>query len=243
MASTFLVLTNKLLRRFNEPVLTSSTFPNATGVHLVAQDFINDGIRWINLEDYEWPFNYTSGSQTLTADDYDYDLPAATKVVDWDTFFLREAEPTSAVKARAISQLPYDEYVRLGYREQNANTATGDGGIPVMISPGQNENFLVYPVPDLAYKIDFEYWAVPTDLSAHGDTTVIPTRFDPVIVLGASYYLHLFRGDVESAREVEKRFTDAVGRMRGQLVNTTRLYRVHDTRTGGTLRSHFFYGG
>ena len=41
MATTFLQLTNELLRELNEVALTSSTFANAIGVQQHAKDLIN----------------------------------------------------------------------------------------------------------------------------------------------------------------------------------------------------------
>ena len=50
MATTFLTLTNELLRRLNEVTLTTSTFATAKNVQAIAKDAINSSIREILQE-------------------------------------------------------------------------------------------------------------------------------------------------------------------------------------------------
>ncbi len=45
MATTFLTLTNELLRRLNEVTLTTDTFAGAKNVQAIAKDSINSSIR------------------------------------------------------------------------------------------------------------------------------------------------------------------------------------------------------
>jgi hypothetical protein len=239
MGSTFLTLTNSVLEQLNEVQLTAGNFAAATGVQAVAKSSVNRAIREINNDNYEWPFNHAYTSQTLTADDWEYDFGATTKTVDWDTFFLAEDTPTTATRGKHLPVIPYDEYVSKGYRRDNENTAVGSGKEPQFIIPGQSQNFFVYPVPDVAYSIEFEHWTMPVDLSADDDTTTIPVQFDAVIFHRAIYYLYLFKEDLDAAREADEEYEDSIGRMRGQLINANKFLRVTDTRTGGRRISSF----
>jgi hypothetical protein len=54
---------------------------------------------------------------------------------------------------------------------------------------------LLYPFPNKAYTIKFDYYTYPTDLSAYGDTTSIPDRFAPVIIDGATAFVYQYRGE------------------------------------------------
>jgi len=90
--ATFLALTNRLLRRLNEVELTTATFANATGFHAEAKDAINDAIREINNSEFEWPFNFVSGSQTLSVGQQLYDLDVPINAVDWDSFYLHKQD-------------------------------------------------------------------------------------------------------------------------------------------------------
>ena len=44
MATTYLTLTNSVLRELNETELTSSTFSSSRGIQTAVKDFINKGI-------------------------------------------------------------------------------------------------------------------------------------------------------------------------------------------------------
>ena len=70
------------------------------------------------------------------------------------------------------------------------------GGVPRSIVRTPDNNYLVYPYPDKAYSLVFDYYTFPDDLSAHGDTTSIPDRFSPVIVDGATAYVYQYRGEL-----------------------------------------------
>ena len=56
MATTYLQLTNELLREMNEVVLTSSNFSSAIGLQAHAQDCVNRAYLDIVLEEPQWPF-------------------------------------------------------------------------------------------------------------------------------------------------------------------------------------------
>ena len=63
------------------------------------------------------------------------------------------------------------------------------GGVPEYVVRTPDNNYLLYPFPNKAYAIKFDYYTFPADLSAHGDTTTIPDRFAPVIVDGATAFV------------------------------------------------------
>ena len=63
------------------------------------------------------------------------------------------------------------------------------GGIPRKIVRTADNNYLVYPFPNKQYVLKFDYYTFPTELSAHGDTTSIPARFDSVVVDGATAFV------------------------------------------------------
>ena len=56
MSSTYLELTNELLRELNEVALTSSTFASALGVQQHVKDSINRAYFDIITEEPQWPF-------------------------------------------------------------------------------------------------------------------------------------------------------------------------------------------
>ena len=66
MALTFLTLTNSVITRMNEVVLTSSSFTNARGIQVQCKNAVNEAIRYINQREFGYPFNHASETKTLT---------------------------------------------------------------------------------------------------------------------------------------------------------------------------------
>ena len=92
MATTYLTLTNKVLRELNETELTSSTFASSRGVQTAVKDFVNKGIHDIYNETGEIPLLYSRTSQDLIVGDNEYDFPANFRKADMDSFFLKPKE-------------------------------------------------------------------------------------------------------------------------------------------------------
>ena len=65
MATTYLTLTNKVLRELNETELTSSTFASSRGIQTAVKDFVNKGIHDIYNETGEIPLLYARTTQNL----------------------------------------------------------------------------------------------------------------------------------------------------------------------------------
>ena len=111
MATTYLTLTNRVLRELNETELTSSTFSSSRGVQTAIKDFVNKGIHDIYNETGEIPLLYSRTTQNLIVGDNEYSFPNDFRKADMDSFFLK---PT--------------ELVTNGEFESNINNwTTGDG--------------------------------------------------------------------------------------------------------------------
>ena len=83
--ATFLSLTNSVLARLNEVQLTSSNFSNARGIQVQAQNAVNESIRYVNQREFQYPFNHTTKSQTLSPGIVRYSIPTDAKHVDYNT--------------------------------------------------------------------------------------------------------------------------------------------------------------
>jgi hypothetical protein len=86
MATTYLTLTNSVLRELNETELTSSTFSSSRGIQTAIKDFINKGIHDIYNETGEIPLLYSRTTQDLTVGDNEYNFPADFRKADMDSF-------------------------------------------------------------------------------------------------------------------------------------------------------------
>lgn len=243
--STFLSLTNRVLRHFNEVQLTSSNFATATGFQVTVQDYVNEAIREIQQSEYEWPFNHHTTSQVMTVGAVpniaalsQYSLPTDCESVDWDTFQLVEdLTLTNPVVQKYLPVKDYDYFIQndaANDADQAAriNAGTGSFGVqpPQYIYRTQDLKFGVHPIPDQAYTIKYEWWGFPSELSAYGDTTTIPSRFDHVIAKAALQRAYAFRGNVPMTNIYKKWKEEGISKMRELLIN--RYKTVRDGRVG-----------
>jgi len=124
MAETYLTLTNKVLARLNEVELTSSTFTSGRGIQTQVKNAINEAVRYINQREYNYPFNHSTKTQTLTAGVVRYSIPTTAKVVDYNTFRIVK-DSDLAVNGGQLSILNYNDYIsRSVEQEDEINTTT-----------------------------------------------------------------------------------------------------------------------
>jgi len=233
--STFLTLTNKVLRHFNEVQLSSSNFATAQAFQDFAKDAVNDAIRHIEEAETEWPWAWNETTQVLTGSTSEYAFPTTTldtvERIDWDSFLLKRDDTLSpTVSERKIEYIPWDEYLdRFALRD--ANRATPDTSIrePMYVTWKQEQDsYLLTPVPDRAYSVYFEWWSFRADLDAYDDTTRIPTRYNHVIDSHAKSSCYDFRGDDRRAATYFKRYERGLAIMRKNLID--REYSLRDSR-------------
>ena len=98
-------------------------------------------------------------------------------------------------------------------------TQFDSGGVPQFIVRTLDNNYLLYPYPDKAYALQFDYFTFPDELSAHGDTTTIPDRFKAVIVDGAAAFVYQYRGEANQYQLNFNRFEQGIKNMQSLLVN------------------------
>ena len=285
--ATFLSLTNSVLARLNEVQLTSTNFSNARGIQVQAQNAVNESIRYINQREFQYPFNHTTKTQTLSPGIVRYSIPTDAKHVDYNTARIVKNSTIGSSGAN-LSIMQYNEYINnesvtqedeivtttlaealdaseteidltsstgfdstgkifieneeITYTGISTNTLTGctrgansttaathdngtsvaqfdNGAVPRYIVRTLDNNFLLFPFPNKAYTLKFDYFAFPTDLSAHGDTTTIPARFDPVIIDGATAFVYQYRGETTQYQLNFSRFEQGIKNMQSLLVN------------------------
>ena len=230
MAYNFLGLVNAMNRRLNEVELTSSNFATATGFYSQAKDAVNAAIRYINQSEYFWSFNHTTKEQTLTANTSRYAFPTDAKVINFNTFRIKE-NTTLGNSTTRLTEIVYEDYLDR-FVDQEYNSSTGQG-VPRHVAQAPDLKFIMTPEPDKAYELVFEYYTFPTDLSATTDAPTIPERFQHVIVDGAMHYGYLFRGNTQDAMVMKEKFDEGIKYMRSQLINRTPYVRSY-MLTGNT---------
>ena len=124
MSGTFLSLTNSVLARLNEVALTSTTFASARGIQVQTQNAVNEAIRYINQREFNYPFNHSTETKTVTAGVVRYSIPTSAKTVDYNTFRIVKDSDLGNSGYR-LSQLDYNEYINaVSDQEDEINTTT-----------------------------------------------------------------------------------------------------------------------
>jgi len=110
MAETFLTHTNRVIARLNEVALTASNFTSSRGIQTQCKNAVNEAVRYINQKEFQYPFNHTTKTQTLTAGTVKYSIPTDAKTVDYNTFRLVKDSDLGSGGGR-LSILNYNDYV------------------------------------------------------------------------------------------------------------------------------------
>ena len=234
--TTYLSLTNQLLRRLNEVTIDEADFTSARGVQAMAKDVINASIQFINLTQFEWPFNAAQGTQVLTVGQETYSFPLNFKLVKWDSFYV-ENDDALATQGGPLRFISLDEYNM--YR-RNTDDLSGTDGIrvPRYVFPAHGGGFGVSPSPDQAYTVKYEYFRQQDPLVDYDDEPNIPTIYDETIIQGALYHFYMFRDNREQAADAEKMFKMWVGQMRTVLINNEDAVRSGMIAWGGGSKFH-----
>ena len=128
MALTFLTLTNEVLTRMNEVVLTSANFTDARGVQVQSKNAVNEAIRYINQKEFAYPFNHATNSSTVVPGVVRYTIPTGTKYIDYNTARIKKDTDVSSSGVN-LKRLNYNEYISKEFanQEDEINSTTLDG--------------------------------------------------------------------------------------------------------------------
>lgn len=226
MATTYLELTNRVLRRLNEVELTQGNFNSSRGVHSAVKDAVQDTVRKINHSRYKWPWLFATGTQVLTVGQEEYSWPASFQAVEWSSFYV-EKDGTIGNNTALIQPLPREKYY-LRYRNNDLDSGTSGKDIPFYVFQTPT-GWGITSSPNEAYTVKFRYWTVPTDMSAYDDECLIPTEHDYVVTLGALYHLYLFLDNPDRTQLAAKAFTDGMDDLINRYSGENHQY-AHSTR-------------
>ena len=154
-----------------------------------------------------------------------------------DVDYVRISEDIPVKKLRYVT---YDNWNRM-YLERDLANDSSAYGTPDIVYPTQDKKFGLTPVPDKSnYSIQYEYWKVHTDLSAHGDTMDLDDRYKDIIINKAKYYAHILRSDLQSAQLADREYKEALKIMRIESVNKASYMTDHRVNHGGRVGSGVF---
>jgi hypothetical protein len=191
MGSTYLELTNSVIRRINEVELSQSNFLAAKGMQAVCKDAVRDSIAEINQQDWDWPYHAVQISQPLVVGVTEYSWPNDFKSVDWNTFQITRDVDLN-VESTHLNYVDRDEWYDNQRDIDDDNSETGIR-VPQHVFKAHGLGFGVSPSPDKIYNLEYRYYRRERTLSAYDDRTDIPEDFTNVIIMGALTHMNLFR--------------------------------------------------
>ena len=218
--ATYISLVNQLLVRLNEVTLDTAGdgFLTVRNVQALAKDAINNSIRNIIQTGQEWSFLKTTYTETLAAGTRLYSFPADFATVDWDTFYLKKLDSANNTPS-FLPTISFEEYTQR-FRGLDDEGDSGSGiSAPQQVYQTLEAKFGVTPVPNNSYQVEYVYWSFPSDLTAFDDTSVIPDRFNHVVIDGAMMYMMRFRSNDQSAAIHQQNFEDGIKSMRRILMD------------------------
>lgn len=224
--ANFLTLTNMVQRRFGSQTVTDANFANTNDpIVVAAKNAVNDAVAEINYYEFEWPFNNVEGTVTCVAGTSSYALPAA-KTVDWQSFILQQSD-VLGVSTKRLEEISYDDWLD-SLAESDGNATSADYDVPTYVYRTPNDQIGLSAIPDQAYTINYQYYAIPTRLVAAADIPTIPDMYSGVIVSGACKYMAAHRGNDTQQQLYERQFEKGISRMRSILINN--WVTIRDTR-------------
>jgi len=251
MATTYLDLTNELLRELNEIPLTSSNFASATGFQQFVKDSINKSLFDIANEEPELPF-FSAGLSGATDPFYGnttvasvigqrwYTLKAGSSSlitdfskVDWDDFFITtvnvsgETAPFVSKGLKFLTLADWTRYYRNIENNDDADSQSYGEPIHVIKSP-DNRKFGLSPIPDKIYNVHFYAFARPTALSAFSDEMVLPDQYKNIILARVRYYVWQFKESPQQAAFALDDYKKGMRQMKSVLINPTPKYMTDD---------------
>ena len=139
------------------------------------------------------------------------------------------------IPVRKLKYLTYDDWNKK-YLETDLTNDSDSYGTPSIVYPTQDKKFGLSPVPDASnYTIQYEYWKVHTDLSAHGDTIDLDDRFKDIIINRAKYYAHILRSDLQSAQLADREYKEGLKALRVEYINNFSYMTDHRVNNGGRM--------
>ena len=253
MATTYLELTNEVLRELNEIPLTSANFTSAVGLQQFVKDSINKSIFDIANEEPQLPFLavgesgetdpfYGNVTVASVAGTRWYELKASSSSlkddyasIDWDDFYLTtinvsgESAPFVSKGLGFLSLADWKRYYRDSENVDDADAQSYGEPSRVIKSP-DGRKFGLSPIPDKVYNIHFYAFDKPTKLSAHGDTVVFPEQYTNIITARTRYYIWQFKESPQQAAFAMDDYKKAMRTMKSNLVNPTPRAMTDDRR-------------
>ena len=253
MATTYLQLTNEVLRELNEVVVTSANFDSAIGIQSFVKDSLNRALFDLANDEPQLPFfsagvsggtdpfygNVTvatvAGQRWYTLKDGSSSITTDYSSVDWDDFYITtinvsgESEPFVSQGLKFLTLTDWKRYYRDTENADDAKGSDASHGEPIYVyrSP-DHRKFGLSPIPDKVYNVHFYAFEKPTALSAFSDVITMPDQYKNVLTSKSRYYVHQFKDNLQQAAFALEDYKKAVRVMKSNLINPQPKYMTDD---------------
>ena len=242
MATSYLTLTNEVLRELNEVQLTSSNFTSAVGIQAFVKEAVNRALNDIANEEPQLPFFATTasgetdpfygnvtvasvaGTRWYTLKSGSSSITTDYASIDWDDFYITtisvsgESAPYVSKGLKFISLADWRRYLRDSENSDDADTQTYGEPRYVIRSP-DHRKFGLSPIPDKVYNVHFYAYDRPTALSAYSDNIVLPDQYANIITAKTRYYVHQFKENTQQAAFAMDDYKKGMKYMKSNLIN------------------------
>jgi|TARA_R100001463_G_scaffold96035_2_gene150584 hypothetical protein len=253
MATTFLTLTNDVLRELNEIELTSSTFASATGIQNFVKNSINKSINDIANEEPQLPFfavaasggtdpfygnvtvATTAGIRWYLLKDGSSSITTDYASIDWDDFYITTINvsgETAPFVSKGLDYLTLSDWTSRLRDSENADDSDSQsyGEPQYVIRSPDHRKFGLSPIPDKVYNVHFYAYNAPTALSAFSDEIVFPDQYSNVITARSRYYVWQFKESPQQAAFALEDYKKGLKHMKSNLINPSPTYITDDRR-------------
>jgi len=249
---TYLEVVNNVLYELNEVPLTTSTFPNAVGIHQFIKESVKKALYDINAIHYKWPFlaaststephlgnastSTTEGVRWYLLKEGSAGLDTDYAFVDWDNFTLTtegvsgETSPYTVEKLKAMSLEDWSAF-RSEYEARDEANEQNYGQPRCVIRNPDGRHFGLSPIPKQEYKIYYYAWDQITVPTVYNSTFEFQDQWVYSVLLPRlRYYAWQFKENPQQAQMAEAVWKQGVRRMREQLIQDKAVQKFRDDR-------------
>ena len=174
---TYLEMCQKLVRDLGLQN-TISSVADQTGMDKKIVDWIADADEYIQSLWIDWNFLWSEFAVNTIADTILITAPSDFGNWDKESFYI---------------DYTTDDWVKLYYLDYLEWRFTYGTGVQVSDEPNRfvllpNHNINLEPIPDKVYALTANYWKTPTRMTANASTSLIPVRFQRIILVQAKIY-------------------------------------------------------
>ena len=248
MAKTYLSMTNELLVEINEPEIT--TISGAVAIQKFVANCVNrayfdivdaqDTWSWLTTAAPQNNYNGNTYIETTAGTRWYLLKAGSTSVdtdysnVDWDSFTLTEEGVSGKTAPYTIRSLPFvsletwkDFYSQGESQDKSGNQTYG---IPERIVRSEDGRRVgLSPIPNGVYRIYFNAFNRPSELTNDTDVVLFPEQYKPVLLARARYYIYQFKDNISQTQLALDEYKKGLDKMINQL-NAPQPKYVEDDR-------------